>query len=169
MITTQPGVSIVEHKGVRQFVKFGIVGATSATINFALTNILHHFLNVGLVWALTIAFVASVVNGFYWNRRWTFKEARGNSAGSQGVRFLVVNIIGWMLTISIVVFIVAYVKSGNAVFVHPAQFKNLVVAIVLNKGRQQFGLMLVNGALAVATVFVAFWNFFANRFWTFRH
>ena len=167
-MTTAPSyVSIVEHKGVRQFVKFVIVGASSATINFAVTNVLHFVLHVRLVPnAVTAAFLISVVNGFYWNRRWTFKEARGNSAHSQGVRFLLVNVVGLILTNTIVLSIVA-LKSGS---VHSlADFQQLAMNVVSSQAKETYGPLLVNGALGCATVVVAFWNFFANRFWTFRH
>jgi putative flippase GtrA len=36
------------------------------------------------------------------------------------------------------------------------------------EGKKKFGFWLLNGALATATCVVVFWNFFANRLWTFK-
>ena len=41
--------------------------------------------------------------------------------------------------------------------------------MLTNAGKQEYGALLFNGALLAATAVVVFWNFFANRFWTFKH
>ena len=161
---------IAQKHGVRQFVKFGIVGISSSVINFGLSNLFHYKLGWPLVPALTLAFFLSVLNGFFWNRRWTFKEARGKPAHTQSLQFLAVNIVGWLLNTSIVVLIVAHFKShGNGLFGDPAQFREIVLAMLTNTGKHEYGWLLFNGALLAATGVVVFWNFFANRFWTFKH
>jgi putative flippase GtrA len=157
---------LIEHKGVRQFIKFVIVGATSFIVNVTLVNLLNLKMHVSLVAALTVAFLISVVWSFYWNRRWTFKEARGRSADAQGVRFLLVNVVGWFLNTSIVVCVVA-LKTGGVTSMHA--FTHLVLIIILNRGRRHFAPLLLNAAIFIAASVVVFWNFFANRFWTFRH
>ena len=73
--TSQPPIH--QHKGLRQFVKFCIVGFSSLAVNLAMAQVFHVLLHVQIVAAFTIAFVLSACNGFYWNRKWTFKEARG--------------------------------------------------------------------------------------------
>jgi len=171
MTVSQKLSPLTQHQGLRQFVKFGIVGLTSTIINFTVFNVLYRVLHQNLVPALTIAFILSVINGFYWNRRWTFKQARTESASSQGIKFLIVNIVGWILNTSIVVLIVAHFTSGHhgGIFGDPEHFKQIVLAVVTGQGKQQYGFWLVNGALAAATCVVVFWNFFANRLWTFKH
>jgi putative flippase GtrA len=150
-------------------VKFCIVGLSSTAINFAVFNILHK-LNVFLVPSLTIAFFLSMLNGFIWNRRWTFREARKNSAATQSLRFFAVNIVGWILNTSIVVLIVAHYESGgHGMFGGDARFTRILLAVVAGEGKKAFSWVLLNGALAVATFVVVFWNFFANRLWTFKH
>ena len=162
--------SLTQRRGVRQFIKFGIVGASSSVINFGLSNLFHYKLDWPLVPALTVAFFLSVLNGFFWNRHWTFKEARGKPAHTQSLQFLVVNIVGWILNTSIVVLIVAHFKShGNGLFGNPAEFQRIVTAMVTNTGKHEYGPLLFNGALLIATGVVVFWNFFANRKWTFKH
>lgn len=159
-----------KRRGVRQFIKFGIVGASSTVINFAVTNLLYRVAGFPLVPSLTIAFLLSALNGFIWNRRWTFREARGKAIHAQSAQFLLVGIIGWFLNTSIVVLIVAHFTSqGGGMFGSERQLHEIVLAILAGEGKQRYSFWLLNGALAVATGIVVFWNFFANRFWTFKH
>ena len=170
MILPQKAGALAQRPGVRQFVKFGIVGASSTVINFLCVNLLYRVAGFSLVPSLTIAFLVSAMNGFFWNRHWTFKEARGKPAHTQSLQFLIVNIIGWLLNTSIVVLIVAHFTStGQGLFGSERQLHQIVLAIVAGEGKKQYSFWLLNGALAAATAVVVFWNFFANRFWTFKN
>lgn len=163
-----PLKNLVQRRGVRQFIKFGIVGASNSVINFGLSNLFHYKLDWPLIPALTVAFFLSVLNGFFWNRHWTFKEARGKPAHTQSLQFLLVNIVGWLLNTSIVVIIIASVK-GHGLFSDPIEFHRIVTAMLTNAGKHEYGPLLFNSALLAAAAVVVFWNFFANRFWTFKH
>lgn len=158
-----------ERHSVRQFVKFCIVGASSTVISFGVFNFLYLKYAFPLVPAVTIAFLLAVMNGFMWNRHWTFKESKHKAAHEQYVKFLAVNVVGWFLNTSIVVLIVAhYTSGGHGIFGDQQQFLKVVWAIVAGQ-HSGFNKWLVNGALAAATCVVVFWNFFANRLWTFKH
>jgi putative flippase GtrA len=170
MILPSKATTFSQRRGVRQFIKFGIVGASSAVINFLCVNLLYRVAGLSLVPSLSIAFLMSAMNGFFWNRHWTFKEARGKPAHTQSLQFLIVNIIGWLLNTSIVVLIIAHFTSGGqGVFGSEHQLHQIVLAIVAGEGKKQYSFWLLNGALAIATAVVVFWNFFANRLWTFKH
>lgn len=165
-----PLKGLAQRRGVRQFVKFGIVGASNSIIYFVLSNLFHYKLDWPLIPALSTAFFLSVLNGFFWNRKWTFREARGKPAHTQSLQFLVVNIIGWLLNTSIVVVIILSYKShGRGLFDNSDEARRIVTAMFTNMGRQEYGPLLFNGALLVATGVVVFWNYFANRLWTFKH
>ncbi|MDR3710953.1 MAG: GtrA family protein [Capsulimonadaceae bacterium] len=156
-----------ERKGVRQFVKFCIVGGSSFFVNFAIFNILYHGkLHLSLVPALSIGFFVSVFNGFFWNRNWTFKEARATSVGDQYTKFLLVNIVGWFLNTGITVSLIA----GFMVFVqHDHVDFWRIFWDIIGGNKKHYPILITNGALLGATGFVVFWNFFANRKWTFKH
>jgi len=156
-----------ERRGVRQFVKFCIVGFSSFTINFVIFNLLYHHTQMfTLVAALSIAFILSVVNGFVWNRMWTFKEARATSVADQSTKFLLVNIVGWLLNTGIVVGLIA---AWLIIHQHSqVQFGRIFLDIVSGK-KEHYSKLVTNCALLGATGVVVFWNFFANRHWTFKH
>jgi putative flippase GtrA len=160
-------VALHKKHGARQFVKFCLVGFSSTLINFGFLYVLFDKVHVALVLSLTIAFVMSMLNGFFWNRRWTFRESRSQSALTQSARFFAVGFVGWVLNTSIVVLIVALNVSAHGS--DHARFSDILLAVVSDKAKEKFGTFLVYWALAVATFFVVFWNFFANRLWTFNH
>jgi putative flippase GtrA len=126
------------RRGVRQFIKFGIVGASGTVVNYAAYSVL---LNVLPKWlAYAIGFISGGVNNYWWNRRWTFRS-RGHP-WRELAQFIAVSAVA--LGISEAVLIVADHHL-------PAmRFRNSL-------------------AWLAATGVGMGWNFFVNKFWTFRH
>jgi len=60
-------------KNLYQFVKFGIVGVSNTVISY-IVYVAMVELHVHYIAASTAGFVISVVNSFYWNNRYVFKE-----------------------------------------------------------------------------------------------
>ncbi len=162
-------LALHQNPAARQFVKFCIVGASSTVINFGVDNIQHYKLHAPLVPSLTVGFLLSCLNGFFWNRQWTFRTARGHSAATQSLRFIAVNIVGFLLNNTIVVLIIALYDSTKGADVGGHNLLSLFVALATSQHKQDIPKLVLNAALAVATAVVVFWNYFANRFWTFKH
>ena len=154
--------------------KFCLVGASSTVVNFSFLNIFY-FGYLGcpklpLITAVSLAFVISVMNGFAWNRHWTFKAQRGRSAANQSVKYLLVHIVGWFLNTSIVVlFIAHFTRTGAGFFGSPGEFGRIAMDILTGKAKAEYSKLLVNGCQLGASCVVVFWNFLANRHWTFKH
>ena len=64
---------------VVQFVKFGIIGVSNTLIAFAVYTLLLKGFGVWYLAASAIGFVVGAVNGFLWNRRWTFRGHVGDA------------------------------------------------------------------------------------------
>jgi putative flippase GtrA len=128
---------------VRQFVKFCLVGATSATIDLGLFALLRH-LDVPLLLAQTLAFSVAVTNGFFWNRRWTFRAVDPERARRQYAQFYAVNVVGFTLNTTLLL-----------VFAH----------LLLSAGFPQRRAELLGKMAAIPIV--AIWNFSASKFWAF--
>ncbi len=62
-----------------QFVKFGIVGVSNTLLTFAVYTVLLKGFGVWYLAASAIGFVVGAVNGFLWNRRWTFRGHVGDA------------------------------------------------------------------------------------------
>ncbi len=158
--------SFVSRQGPRQFVKFCLVGATSTVIDFGLFNLLKFYFGWPLAFAASCSFLVAVCNGFYWNRRWTFRAGDGD-ARRQYAKFVATNMVGWVLNLSIMTLalIVAARLGLTTVNRSPAEILGLIIA---GQGKQQFSPLAANAAKAVATVCVTAWNFTAAKLWTFR-
>jgi putative flippase GtrA len=70
-----------------QLLQFLVVGASGYVVNLVVYALL---LGLGAHTAALISFVISAANNYWWNRHWTFADARGRFA-SQGLRFFVVS------------------------------------------------------------------------------
>ncbi|HNS39457.1 MAG: GtrA family protein [Anaerolineae bacterium] len=162
----------------KRFVKFLIVGMIGFVVDFGIFNLLlnpfnalfsvgtwaynllfglgfgeEFIIHLGPTVASTISFVAAVISNFYWNRHWTYPDSRSRSRRRQFTMFFVVSVVGILIRIPIVF------------FTTPA-FRSMVSAV---GALQTHAIRLAdNLSLAVAVLVVLFWNFFANRYWTYN-
>jgi putative flippase GtrA len=143
-------------KEFSRFIKFSIVGAIGAVIDFTLLNVGLHVIREVLQWNLlpiingnlllanTISVSTAILSNFIWNRLWTFPESRTRKKRKQLPQFVMVNLIGLLINNVIVVGVDA-----------------LLIAHIGEPWSY-------NIAKAVAIGVVLFWNFGANRLWTYR-
>lgn len=135
----------VEHKReFERFIKFAVVGAFGAIVDFGTLNFLVLVVGLTPVWANPFSFIAAVISNFTWNRLWTFPESRERNVTSQLGKFALVNIIG--LGINQIIFVIALNYAG-AYLSTPWDY---------------------NLSKAIAIGIVLFWNFGANRLWTYK-
>jgi putative flippase GtrA len=62
-----------------QFVKFGLVGVSNTLITLLVYTLLLKVLGLWYVAASAIGFAVGAVNGFLWNRAWTFRGHVGDA------------------------------------------------------------------------------------------
>lgn len=149
-------ISFFQRQGVRQLVKFCIVGFSSLIVDKGSLWILtKHFLVLTRYpfvpwWSwLTLTFCLAVFNGFTWNRRWTFKGQSDARARRQFIKFLATNAVGWVLNLCITkVFLIFF--TGKVVHEQNPNPDHLLIASIC------------------AIPFVVIWNFSAAKYWTFR-
>ncbi len=151
-----PLKDLAQRRGVRQLVKFAIVGMSSTIINLVVLYLMLRLLHGHRYVSATAAFLVSVVNGYYWNRRWTFKEAPAKAIHTQFSQFVLVNLIGLGLDLLII-------RLASVPLEH--ELHHWQAAWPPDKIER----VAVLAAQLVATAAIVFWNFFANRFWTFKH
>jgi len=136
--------SIAQRRGVRQFVKFGIVGASGFLVNLIVFTLLqklmpHHDrplppLQYYVIYS--IAFLTGGVSNYYLNRIWTFRSS--GHAVREGVQFMSVSLISLVVGL-----LVSWALSRWITFGHTTWF--------------------------ISTVAGIFVNFFLNKYWTFKH
>ena len=82
------------HEG-SQFIRFGIVGVLNTIIDFGLFAILYFVGEWHVIVANTTAYAVAVLNSYFLNKVWTFKdESGGTEALLRLGRFVGFNIIG---------------------------------------------------------------------------
>lgn len=128
---------------IRQLVKFGLVGAIGSVVDFSVLIILKEQLLLNLYVANTFSFTAAVASNFLWNSIWTFRGSFRGRKRHRFIPFLLVSIIG--LGINQGILYLAHESTGLDSY--------------------QYGYIV---AKVAATVVVMIWNFFANKYWTFR-
>ena len=122
----------MQSRGVRQFVKFGIVGASGFVVNLILFTILQKITHMPLIVDNSIGFMAGGVSNYYLNRSWTFRST--GHAAKEGAQFLTVSFIA--LVVSDVVF---YLLQHTALAPHHhtiwliATVSSIFVNFFLNK------------------------------------
>lgn len=81
-----------------ELLKFCLVGASGYVINLAVYVALLKGAGLHYLPAAVCSFVVAVMNNYFWNRHWTFREKRGNIY-YQGVRFLLVSLLALALNL----------------------------------------------------------------------
>lgn len=60
----------------RQAIKFGLVGVLNTAVTFLGFLLLHRALGVNEYLANAVSYALGLVNGFFWNKFWTFRSPR---------------------------------------------------------------------------------------------
>jgi putative flippase GtrA len=158
-----------QAKEVERFLKFAVVGAIGAVIDFGVLNLLqssvlspaepHLALKVAL--ATGTAFTSAVTSNFVWNRYWTYPDSRSRSIQQQLVQFFIVNAVG--LAFRLIWVRGLFNPMGN---IGVDTFRWLgVIESMDGTATKQLG---TNIAQFFAIWIVMIWNFFVNRYWTYN-
>jgi putative flippase GtrA len=136
---------IPQNKEATRFARFLTVGAVGTVLDFSILTLLK-LAGLPTLFANSISFTAGLLNNFTWNRLWTFGDSVKADWRRQLAQFTLVSLVGLALN-------------------------NLIVLSL----EGIFGAMLGSAqwaylpAKVIATGVVVFWNYFANRMWTFKN
>ena len=131
-------------KELTRFVKFAFVGVIGMVVDLTILTISREILGLPLSLAVALGFTVAVVSNFTWNRFWTFPESRQRPIATQLVQFALVNLVG--LGINEVIVLGLY-----PVFLRLSHDPIAYLA-----------------AKVIAIGVVLFWNYGANRIWTYK-
>jgi len=87
--------SLTQRRGVRQFVKFALVGLSGLGVNFVIAHALERRSGFSPFTDFAIGFMAGGVSNYVFNRIWTFRSNRHPAI--EGVQFLTVSLIALLL------------------------------------------------------------------------
>ena len=129
---------------IERFSRFLTVGAIGTLLDFSILTFLK-LAGLPTLFANSISFTAGLANNFTWNRLWTFEDAKKDWR-TQLMQFSAVSLAGLLLN-NLILLSLEHVfndlSGGSAWSYLPAK--------------------------VTASGLVVFWNFLANRTWTFKH
>jgi len=143
---------------ITRFLKFSAVGTLGAVIDIGTFHWLHARLGVPEVLASVCSFVAAVTSNFIWNRYWTYPDSRSKPLRRQAGQFALVSVIGLAIRTPLFALLLAPYTSLAAVLLETP----LGAAIPISASSLGADLTLVT-----VIIVVLFWNFLANRLWTY--
>jgi len=131
------------RKEFNRFAKFAVVGLIGAVIDISLLNVMHKVFDWPLLWANTLSVSVAILSNFTWNRLWTFpSRAPPQTPSTRPVHH---SQCSWLGINNVIV------VGLEAVFTH-------YIADPWDYNLAKF----------IAIGVVLFWNFGANRLWTYR-
>ena len=130
---------------VTRFARFLTVGAIGTLLDFSILTLLK-LAELPTLAANSLSFAAGLLNNFTWNRLWTFRDTVNIDWRRQLVQFTMVSLVGLGLSNLIVLSL----EGIFSTWLGSAQWSYLPAKVL-------------------ATGVVVFWNYFANRTWTFKH
>jgi putative flippase GtrA len=142
------------NQEVQRFLRFMVVGSVGAVVDFGIFNLLSSVFKVTPVIAQVFSFTLAVVSNFVWNRYWTYPDSRSKPLTQQVVQFILISVIG--LAIRTPLF--AFLEKQSVQF----------FSRILSPGTLSPVFLGHNISLAIAIVVIMFWNFLANRYWTYN-
>lgn len=137
----------------RRFFRFALVGISGSVVDFGIFNILATLLHFPSTVSQAVSFTISVFNNFTWNRLWTYPETRKNSVYKQLSQFALVNVVGLGIRTLLFALIEKPIIGLAAKFI-----PHILTPTVVGH----------NLTLATVILVVMLWNYFANRYWTFK-
>jgi putative flippase GtrA len=157
-------------KEVERFLKFAVVGTVGAMVDFGTlflvqATILPPLNATSVAAATTIAFCAAIISNFIWNRFWTYPDSRSRSVRRQLIQFAFISFVGWF---------------GRTIWISSSYhavgsfFMPILLPLIQNfqpgyaPSETAEGKLGTFIAMVIGVIVVMFWNFFANRYWTYN-
>ncbi|MBN2256524.1 MAG: GtrA family protein [Anaerolineaceae bacterium] len=144
---------LTKKKERTRFLRFCVVGAIGAVVDFGVFNVLTHLTTMQPVVASIISFTAAVSSNFLWNRYWTYPDSRTKHVSHQIIQFFMINIIGLIIRTPLFAFLEPHLVQMSATYIKQLALPSTTIGY--------------NLSLAIAVGVVLLWNFFANRYWTY--
>ncbi|MBU1164117.1 GtrA family protein [Patescibacteria group bacterium] len=131
-------------QNLKQFLYFTVVGASIAVVDFGLTFLLKDVFEINQYLSNTVALTTAIFSKFFLHRYWVFKEAADSNKSKEHtkfIKFLLVNATGVLIN-NLVIYLLSSVQLFDQYWFYVSKI--------------------------IATAVVLLWNFFVNKFWTFK-
>ncbi|MHA1336014.1 MAG: GtrA family protein [Promethearchaeota archaeon] len=131
-------LSFISRNFIKELFKFAFVGFLGAILNLILLFIFTEFLQIHYLLSEIFAIFFATIHNYLLNKLWTFKEKLEENLIIKLLKYGFTAGVSFILNIAILYFLVEYFKIWY----------------------------ITAAAIAIATTFI--WNFFSNKYWTFK-
>jgi len=147
-------MTLKKKKEFKRFIRFGIVGVIGSIVDFGFLNLFTLVFKLPFILSSILSFSLAVVNNFVLNRIWTFPGSRKDPILNQLIQFGLVSVVGLLIRTPMLIWL-------EKVLIPLAEkwVPDLLTPTIVGH----------NLGLAIAIGVVMLWNYFANRFWTFKN
>jgi putative flippase GtrA len=147
-----PNLGMMQKYGplAAQFLRFAVIGAINTGLDFAILNLLMYLTGVysgpTLVILNFISFTIAVINSYFLNKKWAFKDQANGDQGRKFVLFIVISLIGALINTGIV--------AGGTTYIPP----------MLGLSKELWANVMKLAATGASLV----WNFIGYKLFVFR-
>ena len=106
MINIMP--KLFSHSTIKEFIKFGIVGAIGTFVNLSILYFLTEMVNIYYIISEIIAFSASVINNYILNKKWTFNEKLKENIGRKYFKYVITCLLSLFVNLFILFILVEF-------------------------------------------------------------
>jgi putative flippase GtrA len=137
-----------------RFIRFGIVGIIGSVVDFGFLNLFTIVFGLPDTLASMMSFILAVINNFIINRLWTYPDSKTTPIYKQLPQFALVSFVGLAIRTPLFPLLIKLLEpiASNVI-------PNFLTPAIVSR----------NVALAIVIGIVMLWNYFANRFWTFKN
>lgn len=95
----------IKDKGVKEILRFGIVGGLNTIIDFLVFTILIYIIGLKPGLSQSISYSVGAINSFILNKKWTFKIKKSDKLLQEIIRFVIINGISLVVSTGAMVLI----------------------------------------------------------------
>ena len=169
-------------KEMERFLRFAVVGIVGAVIDLGIltisqatilppSNSAGNPLPTNVAIATAVAFLSAVLSNFIWTTLWVYPDSRSRSKRKQLIQFTIISVVGgvgrtiwvrstfdWMGHVLMPIAL-PVIRIVDPAYLIGVEFEVRALA------ERRLGSIATQ---MVAMIVVMFWNFFANRYWTYN-
>lgn len=138
----------------KRFMKFALVGLSGTIVDFVIFNLLTILVGFPTVPSSVFSFILAVFNNFFWNRQWTYPESKKLGLSGQFGKFAIVSVVGLAIRTIIFIGVEDTIIQLSETLFPSLPFTSEVIGH--------------NITLASVIIIILFWNYFANKRWTYK-
>ncbi len=163
------------RRAVRQFVKYGLVGASGVIVNLVVFHIALRYLGFQPAIAATFSFIVAAASNFTWNRHWTFRRSAPPIL-SQAWKFGLVSIVSLLLNLLVLDMLLPVQAGGFALasgllsgpIIEASLYLDALLTSLQVAWRPTLDTLQADLAQLAAIAIVTLFNFAANKLWSFH-